>query len=126
MDFFNRAYQNLYDTFAGIDAAHAIRLVIIVGGYLLFRNLTQKHLAKKQLEQKLRKSEEAKAAEKQKELVADPQDDETIQDNAFGWGNKTRKRVKRQEKILEERLQELEKLQGSQDDDKDIEDLLED
>ena len=126
MDFLTSAFKTTYDSFANLDAAHAIRLVIVVGGYILMRNLAQKQLAKKQLETKLRQGEEAKALEKQKELVADPKDEDHAQDNAFGWGNKTRKRVKRQEKILEERIEELKKYQGSLDDDKDIEDLLED
>lgn len=126
MDFVNRVYNNIADTFGGIDASHAIRLVMVVGGYILLRNLAQRELAKRQLEDQIKKSQEKKEEERLKELAPDLNDPEAIEDNTFGWGKKTRKRVKRQQKILEERLEELQQYQGSQDDDKDIEDLLED
>ncbi|SCV02902.1 LAME_0H06128g1_1 [Lachancea meyersii CBS 8951] len=126
MELLNNAYHHLYDSIAGLDAQHIIRLVIIVGGYALLRNLAQKHLAKRQLERKVREGEQAKAEQKLEELVDDPKGEETASANAFGWGNKTRQRVKRQEKILEERIQELQKYQGNLDDDQDIAHLLED
>ncbi|SCU85580.1 LADA_0D08372g1_1 [Lachancea dasiensis] len=126
MDLLQNSFQNVYDSFANLDFQHAIRLVIIVGGYVLLRNLAQRHLAKKQLENKVREGEKLRAEERQEKLVEDPNSVASVNENAFGWGNKTRQRVKRQEKILEERIDELKKYQGNLDDDEDIADLLED
>ncbi|SCU95995.1 LANO_0E12112g1_1 [Lachancea nothofagi CBS 11611] len=126
MDLLDNAYHNVYDSIASLDFQHVVRLVIVIGGYALMRNLAQRHLAKKHLERKVREGQADKAEQRQKDLVADPEGAESASDNAFGWGNKTRKRVKTQHKLLEEKIDELKKNQGSLDDDKDIEDLLED
>ncbi|CEP61839.1 Pga2p LALA0_S04e01882g [Lachancea lanzarotensis] len=126
MELLDNAYQTLYASVASLDAQRIIRLVIIVGGYALLRNLAQRHLAKRQLDRKVREGQLAKDEKRVEELVDDPNSAQSAESNAFGWGNKTRQRVKRQEKLLEERIEELQKYQGNLDDDQDIADLLED
>lgn len=126
MEIINRVYQNVYETFAEIDPKHALRLIVIVGGYIFLRNIAQRELAKRQLQNHVKEGEKAKQENQLKELVDDPNDPAIANDNSFGWGKRTRQRVKRQEKILEEKFRELQESQGFQDDDRDIEDLLED
>lgn len=109
-----------------IDAHQALRLTVIVGGYVLVRNVVQKYLANKQLLAQLKHDEENKEAKKQTDLVDDPNAQATgalADDGSWGWGKKTRRNVKRQEKILQE---QLDRLEDAYDEDKDIEDLLED
>lgn len=126
MEIINRVYQNVYETFAEIDPKHALRLIVIVGGYIFLRNIAQRELAKRQLQNQVKEGEKAKQENKLKELVDDPNGPAIANDNSFGWGKRTRQRVKRQEKILEEKFRELQESQSFQDDDRDIEDLLED
>ncbi|SCU87802.1 LAFA_0E08900g1_1 [Lachancea sp. 'fantastica'] len=126
MELLDNAYHTLYASIASLDAQRIIRLIIVVGGYALLRNLAQRHLAKRQLDRKVREGEAVKAEQKLEDLVDDPKSAKAADSNAFGWGNKTRQRVKRQEKMLEERIEELQKYQGNLDDDQDIADLLED
>ncbi|SCU80212.1 LAMI_0B01222g1_1 [Lachancea mirantina] len=126
MEIVERVYNNVVDTFAGLDPLHVIRLVVIVGGYIMMRNVAQKYLAKKQLEHKLKESEAAKQnGQSVNDSTTELLDAADESDATFGWGKKTRKRVQKQQQLLEERLEELKRMQGEQDDDKDIEDLLE-
>lgn len=114
------------ETLKDIDIHKAIRLTVIVGGYILVRNIVQKHLATRQLERQLEQDEERKKKERLGELVEDPDAQTTgTDDGSWGWGKKTRRTVKRQEKLLEEQIENLQNGQDL-DDDKDIEDLLED
>lgn len=108
-----------------IDAQHAIRLITIVGGYYVFRTAANKFLANRQLKQQIAQDREGKDEQKMKELIEDPDAKSSgADDGSWGWGKKTRRNVKRQEKILQEHLENLQA--GGVDDDKDIEDLLED
>lgn len=108
-----------------------LRLLIIVGVYLMCRNIyseyAKQHQIKRQLEidekEKLEKpaKEEREKAEKEEALAKEAA--------AFGWGKKTRKNVKLQQSILEQEAEDLR--QGYQSaynaaEDHDIEGLLED
>ena len=109
-----------------IDIHKAIRLTVIVGGYILIRNVTQKYLANRQLENQLKQDTERKEQERIEDLVDDPNAKASgLDDGSWGWGKKTRRNVKRQEKILQEQIENLQNGQAL-DEDKDIEDLLED
>jgi uncharacterized membrane-anchored protein YhcB (DUF1043 family) len=109
-----------------IDPYHLIRLVIIITGYIVVRNAVSKYLANRQLQQQLDKDASERDVKKIRELVDDPSIAETsgVDDNTWGFGKKTRKVVKRQQKILQEQLETAHL--DVDDDDKDIEYLLED
>ncbi|CUM64625.1 uncharacterized protein PRCAT00002233001 [Priceomyces carsonii] len=107
-----------------------IRLLAIVGFYLIFRHHYSTWAKTKQIKRDLEndKREKEEAAGKDEEEQAK---EESIKEQAssFGWGKKTRKNVKLQQSILEEELNELRQRQQSSYDaaeDHDIEDLLED
>lgn len=125
MELVDRVSNNLYDTFADLDAKKVLRLVIIVGGYILIRNLASRELAKRKLQSEVRKDERNMSDNKARDLVDNPEAETTA--TQFGWGNKTRQRVKKQEDMLAKMIEraQMEKDQG-EDDLADIEDLLHD
>lgn len=125
MELVDRVSNNLYDTFADLDAKKVLRLVIIVGGYILIRNLASRELAKRKLQSEVRKDERDMSDNKARDLVDNPEAEATA--TQFGWGNKTRQRVKKQEDMLAKMIEraQMEKDQGD-DDLADIEDLLHD
>ncbi|CDO92019.1 unnamed protein product [Kluyveromyces dobzhanskii CBS 2104] len=128
MEVLQNIKTNLYQTF-DIDLLHAIRLIVIVGGYFIVRQIAQRELAKRQLKNQLADDNaEAIAAN-----AANAEDANLVDTNetpassaSFGWGNKTRQRVKKQEQMLEAELQRIQENEAHLDpeDDKDIEELL--
>lgn len=118
----------LLKTFEDFDIYKGIRLVIIVGGYLLVRNYVAREMAKKQLERQVRDDERMLSDNKKKNLVDDPETEKMAQSTQFGWGNKTRKRVKKQQEMLQKAIEQIkkEKKFAGEDSDEDIADLLED
>ncbi|AET40756.1 Pga2p Ecym_6381 [Eremothecium cymbalariae DBVPG len=127
MDLLENIKKNLIGSF-DIDVRSSLRLVVIVGGYILIRNHVQKIIANRELKRKLKEDEDSLSTDRMNSLVEDPDKESESTTTAFGWGETTRMKVKKQEKLLEEKLQTLRKRQGNidDDDDKDIEDLLED
>ncbi|CAI4049801.1 hypothetical protein SKDZ_14G1730 [Saccharomyces kudriavzevii ZP591] len=109
------------------DYTHFIRLVIIVGGYLLVRNIASRELAKKQLAAQVEKDKRAKEEKRSKDLIDKPGEPATAETTSFGWGKKTRRRVKKQQELFENALEEAKKRQQTvePDSDADIEELLE-
>lgn len=109
------------------DYKHFIRLVIIVGGYLLLRNIASRELVKKQLAAQVEKDKRDKEEKRSKDLIDKPDDAATAETTSFGWGKKTRRRVKRQQELFENALEEAKRRnQGlDPDSDADIEELLE-
>lgn len=124
MEIVERLKRNLAQTL-DIDLQHAIRLVVIVGGYFFIRQIAQRELAKKDLKNKLKDDEDLTAQNNLNNLLEKPEDSSAATtSSSFGWGKKTRQRVKLQEQILEAELQKLQENNQDSDDDKDIEDLL--
>jgi hypothetical protein len=109
--------QSFINQLLDLDFQHAIRLIIIIGGYWFLRTQVSKFLATRQLKQQLEEDQVHKSQENIEKLVEKPEDEQS-----WGWGKSTRKRVKRQEKLLQEALEDA---QNGADDDKDIEELLE-
>ncbi|KAK5781730.1 hypothetical protein RI543_000916 [Arxiozyma heterogenica] len=119
-----------------IDHKQFFRLVIIIGGYILLRRLAQRELAKRQLANQIKADQKRKKnqlMEGTDELYNDGKHDK--EPTAFGWGNKTRYRVKKQQEMLGQAIDNLKKRQQQQqqystayndDSDEDIADLLED
>ncbi|EJS42003.1 YNL149C [Saccharomyces arboricola H-6] len=109
------------------DYKHFIRLVIIVGGYLLVRNIASRELAKKQLAAQVEKDKREKEEKRSKELIDKPGEPAVGETTSFGWGKKTRQRVKKQQELFENALEEAKKRQQGMDPDSDadIEELLE-
>ncbi|QLG74185.1 hypothetical protein HG535_0G00690 [Zygotorulaspora mrakii] len=126
MEFVDKIRDNIYDTFADIDAKKGMRLVIIVGGYILIRNLAQRELAKRKLQSQVREDEKSLSEKKGENLIDRPREVASTA-TEFGWGNKTRKRVKKQEEVFSKMVEraQLQQLEG-ENDLNDIEDLLED
>ncbi|CCF60298.1 hypothetical protein KAFR_0J02340 [Kazachstania africana CBS 2517] len=114
------------NVFSEFDLQNGIRLVIIVGGYILFRNLATRQLSKKQLEQQVRDDERRISEERVEKLIEKPEDEQTSYE--FGWGNKTRHRVQKQRDLFEQAVDRLKQnsQQNTNDSDDDIADLLED
>lgn len=100
-----------------LDLKHLIRLIAIIGGYWFLRTQASKFLATRQLKDQVDNDNAEKQQAKLEELVEQPEDQES-----WGFGKKTRLRVKRQEKILQEAL---ERAYENEKEDADIENLLE-
>ncbi|KAK5993320.1 hypothetical protein PT974_06749 [Cladobotryum mycophilum] len=128
----NNARHNVSDGLNQMTPQSWIRLVMIVGGYMLLRQYVIKHSTKVAV----RKLEEQEAADKEaakvspnelRGLKAQVPDDEDADEGADGtganWGSKARVR---QRKFLREMLEAEEKKREEDDDDADIKEFLED
>lgn len=127
MELVDRVRNNLYDTFADFDTKKGLRLVILIGGYILIRNLASRELAKRKLKNEVRKDERDLSDKNIKELVDDPDAEGASSATPFGWGNMTRQRVKKQEELFTKVVERAQLQQEQGDDDfADIEEFLED
>ncbi|CAG60905.1 uncharacterized protein GVI51_J05533 [Nakaseomyces glabratus] len=137
MERISKIFENSIDNILSIEPRKALRIVIIVGAYMLFRNLVTRDQNRRQLARQVRQEEERKKEEREKTLLERPEDFEveTIAKSStteYGWGKKTRQRVKRQQEVLERAVDDLKrheqlKLSGTgYDSDEEIEELLED
>ncbi|QLL32762.1 hypothetical protein HG536_0D02840 [Torulaspora globosa] len=126
MELVDRVRNNFYDTFADMSSTKAVRLVVIVGGYILIRNLVSRELAKRKLQSQIRKDERELSDNKGKELIDNPEADATTSSIEYGWGNRTRQKIKKQEDMLAKMVEhaQIEK-DRTEDDLSDIQDLLE-
>lgn len=130
MDLLQNIKERAIIRLRSIDYQQGLRLVIIVGGYMLLRRLAQRELAKRQLASQVQRDQERK----QEKLIDRPEEEATTtsvaaEPETFGWGNKTRYRVKKQQELLGQAIDNLKKKQQHQagyDSDEDIADLLED
>lgn len=127
MDLHERFKKRIVELF-DIDLQHAIRLIIIVGAYIFLRNIVQKQLAHRDLKRQFQNDELSSQEIKKMKVLDSLESPSKVQASSteFGWGKKTRKRIKQQEQILEQQIEQLKQFQCLSDDDKDIEDLLED
>ncbi|KAF3936980.1 hypothetical protein ABW19_dt0208787 [Dactylella cylindrospora] len=130
----NRVTTNLSNTFANSSKTDYIRLVAILGGYLLLRPYLQKLGAKYQERDHARAVDENEessmaatgvkarvvAGEGDEDEVEESSDDEEV----VSWGKKQRVQ-QRKERIRKKREIE-EKLAKEDDDDKDIQEFLHD
>lgn len=130
LQFGANASNNLSKTFNDISVHGWIRLIMIVGGYLLLRPWLMKASSKlgvKEMEKQEAK-DKAKAKMSPNELRGqgpDEEEDEEEDAAATGadWGQKARIR---QREVLKRLIEAEEKRREEEDDLKDIEDLLED
>lgn len=122
-----RTRTNLLASFEGFDLKKGLRLIIIVGGYILIRNIGSRELAKRKLQNEVRRSEQEKASRNQENLIEKP-GEATGNSSAtpFGWGNKTRKRRQEQQEAFADLVERVNKEKKKDNDLEDIEDLLED
>lgn len=120
---YERTKVNLAETVGDLDAKKGLRLVIIVGGYILIRGIAQRELAKKKLDNDVRRSEQEAIAARQEKLIDQPGSTASV---PFGWGNKTRRRRKQQEEAFADLVERVNQQKSAGNEDKDIEDLLED
>lgn len=119
--------NNVYETFADFDLKQGLRLVAIVGGYVLIRNLAQRELAKRKLQNHVREDERELSEKRGRDLIDHPEEETVSSTTQFGWGNKTRQRVKKQEEVFTKMVERAQEQQVQGDNDlEDIEDLLED
>lgn len=122
------ATNNLSQVFTEMTPKEWIRLVIIVGAYMLLRPYVTKYLGKKQVEAMEREEAKEKAKISPNELRGgkvsiDDDDDEAETSGAAAWGEKARTR---QRTMLKQMIEAEERRKQEEEDDKDIEDLLED
>ncbi|KAG7691321.1 hypothetical protein KL930_002388 [Ogataea haglerorum] len=113
------------------DIHKFLRLVVIIGGYIFFRQryleFMKHYQVKKQLEEDHKRNAEA--------LVEKPNISEAEStgvagsDKRWGWGKRTRSKVKAQQKLLQKQLEQA-AVEASQtsgpDSDEEINELLED
>ncbi|PSR94327.1 protein trafficking Pga2, partial [Coniella lustricola] len=136
----NNLTTNLRNSFAGMAPENWIRLVIIVGTYMLIRPYLLKLGAKTQMKQHEKEAAETKAAaiEQAKmspnELrghkiagIPEDSDEEEVaqaESTSADWGKKARKRQRQMiKKILDAEEKRLQDLQED-DEDKDIQEFL--
>lgn len=123
-------FQFIYN-YVDKDTLHKyLRLTIIVCLYIFARGYYSNWSKQRQVRNQLDLDNKLKAQEKQKKQEEEEQKFDQLDDEAksFGWGKATRRKVKRQEKILQDAAEEIrENNQSSYDaaEDHDIEDLLE-
>ncbi|ODQ79873.1 hypothetical protein BABINDRAFT_27260, partial [Babjeviella inositovora NRRL Y-12698] len=104
-----------------------VRLVAIIGGYVLIRSLFMTHLKNKQLRDRIADDKKMQV----EGLIDRPDLIEAAQATAnepleFGWGKKTRRNIKIQKEIFEKTLDDLaSRVDLDDDEDKDIAELLE-
>jgi hypothetical protein len=125
-----RFTNNLKATFDGMSPEKWIRLVIIIGGYMLLRPYLVKFASKQQMQQHQDEEKESKAKISPNELRGkvnlpeDSDEEEEAQASSTNWGKKARKRqrnmIKKMLDAEEQRLRE----QQEDDEDKDIEEYL--
>lgn len=108
-----------------------IRLIAIVGGYVVFRRIAMNEIKRRQL--KNMQSEESNGDVTELPEVAEEKATSSAiesNDQTWGWGKKTRRNVNKQREIFEQAVEESAKKheEGAYDadSDKDIEELLED
>lgn len=124
---FERTRTNLLASFEGFDLKKALRLIIIIGGYILIRNIGSRELAKRKLQNEVRRSQQEKSDKNQENLIEKPgQTSGSTSAMPFGWGNKTRKRRKEQQEAFADLVERINKEKKKGNDLEDIEDLLED
>ncbi|KAI5865463.1 DUF1531-domain-containing protein [Durotheca rogersii] len=128
----DRFVQNVGESFSSMTPQHTIRLVVIVGAYMLLRPHILRFTAKrqeKQLAEQIEREEQAEISPNQlRGQIAIPEDSDDEQQpaeaSATDWGKKARKRQRNMIKKLldaeEKRLQELQE----DEEDKDIEQYL--
>ncbi|CCE63679.1 hypothetical protein TPHA_0F01970 [Tetrapisispora phaffii CBS 4417] len=130
-------FEFVNELIAGFSYEKFMRLVIILGGYILIRNLAQRELAKRKLSAQLRDDRKFKSEKNTEQYLEDPKEEEKKEKeleeaaaSSFGWGNKTRLRVKKQQKSFEKAVDRLQQQQQNalsiEDEDADIQELLED
>lgn len=139
---YDRLTTNLRASFDGMSPEKWIRVVIIVGTYMLLRPYLLKLGGKAQMKQHEKEAQEAEEAAKEKakmtpnelrghkvEIPEDSDDEEqegAAQTSSADWGKKARRRQRTMvKKILEAEEKRLQDLQDD-DEDKDIAEFLTD
>ncbi|KAF5023808.1 hypothetical protein F66182_4116 [Fusarium sp. NRRL 66182] len=127
------ASNNLSNTFNDMDTKSWIRLIVIVGGYMLLRPYFMKMVTKGAVKNMEKEDEREKEKERRKaqispnELRGIVEEEDEIDEEGDGtgadWGQKARVR---QRTFLKDLLEAEERLREEEEDDKDIADLLED
>jgi len=129
----NNISNNVSHMLFDMTAKEWIRLIIVVGSYLLLRPYAQQWFSKKQVEA----MEKADAKEKAEQAKISPNDlrgvksnkdaagdsDDEAEVSGAAWGQKARAR---QRTMLKQMLEAEERRRQEEEDDKEIEDLLED
>ncbi|KAF4972953.1 hypothetical protein FZEAL_9469 [Fusarium zealandicum] len=127
------ASNNLANTFNDMSMQSWIRLVVIVGGYMLLRPYAMKMITKGAVRKMEEEDEKEKEREKLKAQIspnelrglADGEEDSDGEGEGTGtdWGQKARVR---QRTMLKDLLEAEERRREEEEEDKDIADLLED
>lgn len=135
VEYGQNASSNLQDSFTRMTLQHWIRIVVIVGGYILLRPYALKFAAKgfaNQLE-----ADEAKEKEKQRErakispnelrgvyeVLEEQEEEDAVDTTGADWGQKARVR---QRQVLKQLIEAEEKRRLEEEEDKDIEEFLTD
>lgn len=130
LKFGQNATHNLSQVFEEMTLREWIRLVMIVGAYLLLRPYAQQYLGKKSIESMEKENAKQKAKISPNELRGakapmeeEDDDDDEAETTGAAWGEKARTR---QRYLLKSLLEAEERRKQEEEDDKDIADLLED
>lgn len=126
------ATNNLSNVFSEMTIQQWIRLVIVVGGYMLIRPYAIKYLGKKKIEEWQEEDEKEKAKISPNQLRGEKgpielgDSDEEGEGTASDWGHAARLRQRKMVKKLLEVNEEQKRQLQEDDDDKDIAEFLED
>ncbi|KAK0392361.1 hypothetical protein NLU13_1856 [Sarocladium strictum] len=133
VEYGSNASRNLQDSFGNMSAQSWLRLVVIVGGYILFRSQLTQYLSRKAVKDMEKKDVQDQAAAKAKVTanqlrsgkpdVVEEEEDEYYEGQGTGadWGAKARTR----QRLMLKKLMEKEEQRNQDDeDDEDIADLL--
>ncbi|KAI9149191.1 hypothetical protein HJFPF1_11240 [Paramyrothecium foliicola] len=128
----HNASNNLQDTFSNMTPQSWIRLIVIVGGYMLLRPYVLKaisHGAVKNMEEQDAKEKAAAAAMTPNDLrgvkdkIEEQEEEDYEEAGAAAWGQQARVRQRR---VLKQLLEAEEKRREEEEEDKDIQEYLED
>ena len=130
LEYGHNATNNISKTYDEMTLQSWIRLIVIIGGYMLMRPYFMKFAAQgalKKLEEEDRK-EQAKISPNelrgvQQQLEAQHEEDQLGECESADWGQKARVR---QRVILKQMIDEEEQRRQDEEDDKDIQEFLED
>ncbi|GME84735.1 unnamed protein product [Ambrosiozyma monospora] len=102
-----RSIQAIIEDFINeFNPHHLVKLLIIIGGYIFFRQRFMDFMKQKQIKNQLAADEETK----KQNLIERPEDymnstGVEASESGWGWGKNTRRKVKKQQQLFEEEIE---------------------
>lgn len=127
--FFSLLYNYLPDELLDYEVKKFVRIIMIVCGYIFFRKIIMNHQVLRAKKAQFETDGNKMSSENVDDLFEAEEDDETdvnaaINESGWGWGQKTKNDIMKKQEVLKSISQV--NVNGDDDDDADIADLLED